>query len=240
LIAAGRRADAAGTKAMSETDSKAWLRDNGIATLPAETAMRREDVRAVAARVGYPAVAKIVSADIVHKTDAGGVVVGLRDAAEAEATWDRIMAAVKAKHPEARLDGLLIERMAGGGGVETLVGVHRDPVFGPMLSFGLGGIHVEVFKDVARRLLPVSRAEALSMVREVRSYALLQGVRGRPAADIEGLADFLVKVSDLVVRHADTIEEMDLNPVWVGPPGGDGPSVVPLDAVLVRATSSSL
>jgi len=125
---------------------------------------------------------------------------------------------------------LLIEQMLPAGGVETLIGVSRDPVLGHMLTFGLGGVYVEIFKDVSRRLLPLSAHEADAMVREVRSYPLLSGARGRAACDVGALRDVLLKVSAFVVAHADDIDEMDLNPVWVGPAGQ---GAVALDAVIV-------
>jgi acyl-CoA synthetase (NDP forming) len=146
------------------------------------------------------------------------------------AAWDRIHASVRTRAPQARVQGLLIERMAPPGGVEVLVGVSRDPVFGPVLTFGLGGIHVELFQDVARRLLPLTRGEAERMVREPRSFALLDGARGRPKADVTALVDLLMAVSDFVAAQGYRIDEIDLNPVWVGPAGQ---GVMALDAVIV-------
>jgi acyl-CoA synthetase (NDP forming) len=181
--------------------------------------------------MGFPVVAKVASADITHKTDVGGVRLGLQDADAVGQAWDAIMASVEAKAPGARIDGLLVERMAAAGGVETFVGVSRDPVFGHVLTFGLGGVYVEIFKDVARRLLPLQREEAHAMVREIRSFALLDGARGRPKADVEALVDLLLAVSDFVGRHRAQIQELDLNPVWVGP-AGQGVQV--LDAVILR------
>lgn len=225
-----------GTSVMAEAEAKAWLGKYGVPVLPSGTARSREEAAAIAERVGYPVVAKIVSPDIAHKSDVGGVLVGLRNAAEVTQAWDSIMAAVGQAKPDAAIEGLLIEKMAPSGGNEILIGVHRDAMFGHILTFGLGGIFVEVFKDVTRRMLPLTPHEARTMVREIKSFALLDGARGRPKADIDALVELLLKVSDFVVANAASIEEMDLNPVWVGPVGA---GAIPLDAVIVQRTDSA-
>jgi len=214
---------------ISEHEAKRWLSRHGVPVPDAALATTRDEALAAAERLGYPLVAKVASADIAHKTEVGGVLVGLADASAVGAAWDRIHDSVRARAPGARVQGLLIERMASAGGVEVLVGVSRDPVFGPVLTFGLGGIHVELFQDVARRLLPLTRAEAERMVREPRSFALLDGARGRPKADVPALVDLLLAVSDVVAAQGDRIDEIDLNPVWVGPAGQ---GVMALDAVI--------
>jgi acyl-CoA synthetase (NDP forming) len=216
--------------ALTEADAKRWLADHGIPVPQAALTRTRDEAVAAAERIGFPVVAKVASAAIQHKTEVGGVVVGLYgDAAVAQA-WDRIHTSAAARAPEAPIEGVLIERMAPAGGVEVLVGVSRDPVFGHVLTFGLGGIHVEVFKDVARRLLPLSAGEAERMVREIRSFALLDGARGRPKADLAALCELLLNVSRFVEAHAQRIDELDLNPVWVG---AAGQGVLALDAVIV-------
>ena len=215
---------------LTEGAAKQWLSRHGIAVPASALATTREEALAAAERLGYPLVAKVASVDIAHKTEVGGVAIGLADAAAVGAAWDHVHASVRLHAPQARVQGLLVERMAPAGGVEVLVGVSRDPVFGPVLTFGLGGIHVELFQDVARRLLPLSRAEAERMVREPRSFALLDGARGRPKADVAALVALLVAVSDFVAAQGDRIDEIDLNPVWVGPAGQ---GVMALDAVIV-------
>lgn len=215
---------------LSESQAKAWLAGAGIPVPGSGMAASRDEAVALARRIGFPVVAKVASADITHKSDVGGVRVGLADEAAVAEAWDGIHAAVREKAPGARIEGLLIERMAGAGGVEVLVGVSRDPVFGHLLTVGLGGVFVEVFKDVARRLLPLQREEAEAMLRETRSFVLLDGARGRPKADVAALVELLMKVSDFVGAHADRIDEIDLNPVWVGPAGQ---GVLALDAVIV-------
>ena len=219
------------TRSLSEAQAKQLLRDAGIALLPNALATTADEARALADRMGYPVVAKIASQQIVHKSDIGGVQVGLQDAAQVAAAWRDIMASVAKHQPEAAIDGLLIEKMAPRGGVELMIGVTRDPVFGHVMTFGLGGIYVEIFRDVTRRLLPIGPRDAAAMVREMRCFPLLDGARGRPAADVAALEALLVRISDFVVRHADRIEEMDLNPVWVG---AKGEGAMPLDAVIIE------
>ncbi|ABF09475.1 acetate---CoA ligase (ADP-forming) [Cupriavidus metallidurans] len=218
------------TRALSEPEGKAMLRAAGIAIPVSRVAATLAQARLLAREVGYPLVAKVVSEQIQHKSDVGGVVVGIHDDAGLEAAWESIHTSVKRNMPDARIDGILLEHMAAPGGLEILIGVSRDPVFGHILTFGLGGIYVEVFKDVSRRMLPLSATEAEAMIREVRCFPLLDGARGKPRRDIAALTALLVKVSDFVVAHGDHLVEMDLNPVWVGV-AGEG--ALPLDAVIV-------
>lgn len=225
-------APAAGTvRNLSELDAKTLLGQFGIALLPAAVARSREGARALADGMGYPVVAKIASPDIVHKSDIGGVKLGIVDGHGVETAWDDIMASAKHHKPEALLEGLLIEKMAPGGGIELMAGVTRDPVFGHVMTFGTGGIYVEILKDVTRRLLPLTPADAAAMVREIRTFPMLAGARGRPSSDIAALERLLMNVSDFVMANAERIEEMDLNPVWVG---AQGEGAMPLDAVIVE------
>lgn len=218
------------TRTLNEHDAKALLRTAGIALPDSGVAHSADDAVQLARRIGYPVVAKLLSAAITHKTEVGGVVLDIADDDALREAWSRIHANVARHRPEAKVDGLLVEAMAPAGGVETLVGVSRDPVLGPVLTFGLGGVHVELFRDVTRRVLPLSRGEAEAMVREIRAYPLLDGLRGRPKADVPALVELLLKVSDFVAAHAAQIDEMDLNPVWVGPMGQGARA---LDAVIV-------
>lgn len=219
------------TRSLSESQAKAQLKDAGISLLPQGLAKSLEEACALAERMGYPVVAKVASAQIVHKSDIRGVKVDLQDAAQVSGAWRDVMAAASRHRPDARIDGLLVEKMAPRGGTELMVGVTRDPVFGHVMTFGLGGIYVEVLRDVTRRMLPIGARDAAAMVREIRSFALLDGARGRPKADLAALEALLVRVSDFVVANADRIEEMDLNPVWVG---ATGEGALPLDAVIIE------
>lgn len=227
------------TRALAEADAKRRLREAGIALLPCEVAASADEAVRIAAAIGYPVVAKIASADIVHKSDIGGVRVGLADAGAVQHAWHAIVAAAREHRPDAAIDGVLIEKMAPAGGMELMIGVTRDPVFGHMLTFGLGGIHVEVLRDVSRRMLPLGPGDAAAMISEVRAYPLLAGTRGRAPADLSALQALLEQVSAFVCANAGWIEEMDLNPVWVdvvAQAGGRG-GAMPLDAVIVARES---
>jgi acyl-CoA synthetase (NDP forming) len=225
------RALATSTKALSETEGKRQLLAAGVGLLPNGLAGTVEEAQSLAYGMGYPVVAKIVSPQIVHKSDVGGVKIGLQDAAQVAQAWTSIMASVGSARPDATIDGLLIEKMAPRGGTELMVGVTHDPVFGHVMTFGLGGIFVEILRDVTRRMLPLDAASASAMVREMRCFPLLDGARGRPAADVAALEALLLRISDFVVAHAHRIEEMDLNPVWVG---AVGEGALPLDAVIIE------
>jgi acyl-CoA synthetase (NDP forming) len=218
-------------RTLSEFDAKALLCRHGLPVLRSGLARCREEAIALANDMGYPVVAKIASADITHKSDVGGVAIGLQDASAVSDAWDRIMSSLRDVRPGAAIDGLLLEQMAKPGGIEVLVGVHRDDVFGPMITFGLGGIYVEILKDVARRLLPLNRIQAQQMIREIRSYSLLEGIRAQQPADVDALVDLLLRVSDFVSEAPD-IQEVELNPVWVGP---QGQGAIPLDAVIIKS-----
>ena len=212
-----------------EAGAKAWLRDAGVAVPAATLCTSPEQAIRAADSMGYPVVAKVSSPTVQHKSDIGGVVVDIRDALELRTAWTSIVDAAEA-HKVEDADGILVEQMAPQGGVELLVGVTRDEVFGHVLTFGLGGIHVELLDDVARALLPLTPRTAHALIREIRGFPLLDGARGRPPADTDALADLLVRVSDLVTAQGNRIEELDLNPVWVGPVGA---GAMVLDALVV-------
>lgn len=224
---------AAGDKrvTLTEPDAKERLASYGVPVPASGIARSADEAVAAAERVGYPVVLKVVSADITHKTDVGGVAVGLADADAVRAGFTRIRADVAAARQDAHVEGILVEAMAPAG-VDVLVGVTRDPVFGPVMTFGLGGVLVELFGDVARRLLPLTRDQARALIDEPRCAALLHGVRGGAASDTEALADLLVAVSRLVEADGGAVEELELNPVRVL---SAGQGVVALDAVLVTS-----
>jgi len=218
-------------RALSEAEGKRRLAASGIRVLPAGVATNAEEAVRLAEECGYPVVAKIASKDIAHKSETGGVRVGLGSAQDVSGAWTNIMASVREKAPRARIEGLLIEKMAPSGGAEVFVGVQRDPIFGHFLTFGLGGIYVEVFKDVSRRMLPLNEETALEMIRELRSFPILDGARGQPKRDIAALVHLLVQVSEFVKNNAAELDELDLNPVWVGE---QGQGAIPLDAVILN------
>jgi acyl-CoA synthetase (NDP forming) len=213
---------------LSEAASKAVLRQAGL-TFPDELLVPPgEDVAAAAARIGYPVVLKISSPDIAHKTEVGGVVVNVAYDEQARRASRELLDRIRAARPDAKIEGIIVAPMIQGG-VETIIGVTRDPVFGPVVMFGLGGIFVEVLQDVTFRVAPFGVAEAHRMIREIRGFPLLQGVRGAPPADIDALAATLSLLSRFAAANADTVESIDLNPVLARP---RGQGVAPLDALL--------
>lgn len=211
--AAGQRA----TRLLNEVESKQMLEAAGIPTATAQRAASREEAVRIAAEFGFPAVLKILSPDIAHKSDMGGVRLGLDDASAVAEAYDEIMAAAARRAPHASIEGVSVQRLAALG-VEVIVGVNRDPQFGPVIMFGLGGVFVEVMKDVAFRLAPLSEADADELMSEPRGAALLTGYRGGPAADLAALRELLLAVSRLVDARANILE-LDLNPVFVYPDG---------------------
>ena len=179
----------------------------------AETSLATTRREAVAAgrQLGFPLAAKVVSPDIVHKSDVGGVRLSIENAVDLGRAYDGIMAAVGERRPGARIAGLAVQKMTPPG-IEVIVGMFTDPQFGPVLMFGLGGIWTEVLEDVSFRVVPITRADAGSMVAEIRGYRVLKGGRGREPGNMEALERFLLDVSRFIVKNPE-IREMDLNPV---------------------------
>jgi acetate---CoA ligase (ADP-forming) len=190
----------------------------GIATLESGSAGTVDDAVAVARTVGMPVVLKVDSPDIVHKTDVGGVALDLRDEQDVRRAWDAMMSRVREKHPEARINGVAIERFVKGGR-ETIIGMSQDPSFGPVIMFGLGGIYVEALQDVVFRVQPVSDVDAHEMVRSIRGVKLLEGMRGEAASDMAAVEETVQRVSQLVGDHP-RIAELDINPFVVFEEGG--------------------
>ena len=187
-----------------------------------------EAVRA-AEQLGFPVALKVDSPDILHKTEAGVVRLNLGDAAQVRTAYAEILANAKTHAPQARITGVSVQEMVGDG-VEVIVGVSCDPQLGPVLLFGTGGVMVEIYNDVALRRCPITRAEAQSMIAEVKGARLLQGFRGRPPADIEALADTMVRVSHLAMHMEGHLAELDINPLMVLP---SGQGVKAVDALVV-------
>lgn len=207
-----------GAGPLSTLDGAQLLRAAGVELARSEFARTAAEAVACAARIGYPVAVKIESKDILHKTDAGGVALGLGDGAAVAAAFSRVTASAARYHPEAALDGVIIQQMIAGG-VDLVIGLHNDPVFGTVVMAGLGGIHVEVLKDVVFRQAPVTPAEAARMLAELKSGVLLDGVRGAPAVDRAALARLISAVSLFGVAAGARLAELDLNPVRAGPAG---------------------
>lgn len=221
--------------AMSEHAAKILLARVGVPFLTEAMVSDEQAACDAANRAGLPVVMKIVSPDIEHKTEIGGVLVGVKTTDAVAEGYRTLMIRAAQHRPDAQIEGVLIAPMAPEG-VETIVGVNRDSVFGPAVMFGLGGVHVEVLRDVAFRLAPFGRREAMAMIDQLRGRAILSGVRGAPPADVDALADLLVTLSQFAAAHADDIETIDLNPVRVLKKGH---GVVALDALIVSRNSTS-
>src|SRR6202047_1643867 len=197
---------------LSPGECRALCAACGIALPKAATAASAPEAGQAASALGFPVVMKIASPDILHKTEAGGVVLNVRSAAEAEHAYEKIMAGARAYKPEARVAGVEIQQMLSGG-QEVIVGATTDPSFGKVVAFGLGGILVEVLKDITFRLAPATRDEALSMLDGIAAAEILRGVRGAPPVDRASLATMIGNVSQLVADFPE-ISELDLNPVF--------------------------
>ena len=215
----------------NELAAKDWLRQCGI-DVPRSSLTRTDAEAAAVGASGERLVAKVVSADIAHKSDVGGVVTGVHGPDDAVLARTHILDAVSSHHPDARIDGVAFEEMIPDDGTDMIVGVHCDPGFGHMLTVGIGGLHVETLNDVRRALLPISESQAHRLVRSLRSWEILQGARGEEPRDVDGFVRLLLKVSDIVAANVDRIEEIDLNPVRVRPTGSRRPVTV-LDALII-------
>jgi acyl-CoA synthetase (NDP forming) len=172
----------------------------------------------LAEKIGYPVVLKVVSPDIVHKSDVGGVIVDVRDSEGVRRAYREIMENVKKHAPNARLVGVLVQKMAPKGAIEVIVGGLRDPVFGPTVMFGLGGIFVEVFRDVSFRIAPFTERDAEEMIEEIKAAKILKGYRNTPPRDIKALVKIIMAVQKLMVENPE-VRELDLNPILSYPDG---------------------
>ena len=214
---------------LSEHDGKRVLQEIGIAVTREVVCHSAADAESAALAIGFPVAMKIHSADIPHKSDAGLVRLQLQSDDEVTVAFAELIDSARRHFPHARLDGVLVQEMVTDG-VETLVGLSTDPVLGPTVVFGLGGVFVEVMQDVAMRTVPLTRRDADAMVREVRGYPLLDGARGRPKADVEALVDAICAVAALAQAAGDRLHELDINPLMVLPAGH---GVKAADALLV-------
>lgn len=217
----------AAAEILSEVEAATLLSDAGLPVVETRLATSAADAAASADALGYPVVMKVVSAAIQHKSDVGGVRLNLGTAADVEAAYAAIMESVSLKQPDAAIDGVLIAPMVSGG-VETILGTYTDPVFGPVVLFGLGGVFVEVLKDVTYRVAPFGLDEAHRMIREVKGFAMLEGVRGQAPADLDALAEALVRLSVFAQDNRDTVDSIDVNPFLVLEKGA-----VAVDALIV-------
>jgi acyl-CoA synthetase (NDP forming) len=201
-----------GRTVLTEIEAKQVISAIGVGTTKTLLAGSKKDAAALSDEIGYPVVLKIASPDITHKTDAGGVKVGLKSKTEVSRAYAEITAAAREKFPKAKIEGVTVQNVARPG-IEIIIGTFKDPQFGPVIMFGLGGIFVEVLKDVAFRIVPILKRDASEMIKEIKGYALLNGYRGHEPANIPVLEDILMKVSDFVDKTP-AVKEIDLNPVF--------------------------
>ncbi|MGA2386709.1 MAG: acetate--CoA ligase family protein [Candidatus Bathyarchaeia archaeon] len=200
-----------GRRALLEPEAKQVCIEYGIPVTKFKVASSEAEAAQFASEIGYPVVLKIVSPDVIHKSDAGGVMVNLQTPQDVEGAYKKILENVKNYNPNAKIVGILVQEMAPQS-TETIVGAIKDPQFGQTIMFGLGGIFVEVLKDVNFRIAPITADDAKEMITQLKAYPLLKGFRNTPPADIDALVAILLNTSRLVMENPE-IKELDLNPV---------------------------
>lgn len=214
--------------ALTEHESKLYLKNHGICIPRERVVQSAGELVQSADEYGYPLVLKIDSRDILHKSDAGCVKVGIQDEQQLLQSYEEVLENARKFNPSARIGGVLVQEMLKKG-TEIIIGVNNDPQFGPVVMCGLGGVFVEIFKDVSMCMAPVSKEEALGMLRSLKGYKLFQGYRGGEKLDEEAAAELIVKVSQLAAAEKDSLAELDINPVFVYEDG-----VAPADALALK------
>ncbi len=200
-------------KYLLEPEAKIVCMEYSIPVTRFKVALTQDEASGFADQIGYPVVLKIVSPDILHKWDLGGVILNLKNTNDVKNAYDKILENAKRHKPDAKIVGVLVQEMAPSS-TEVIVGSIKDPQFGPALMFGLGGVFVEVLKDVTFRIAPITETDAREMITEVKGYPILKGYRGQPPADINAIVEILMNTSRLVIDHME-IKELDLNPIMV-------------------------
>ncbi|NWF92115.1 MAG: acetate--CoA ligase family protein [Syntrophaceae bacterium] len=201
-----------GRSILTEFESKRLLKQVGIPVVETRLARTKNEAVLLSKRIGFPVALKIASPDVIHKTDSDGVKLALSNLVQVRAAYTQIMESVRQKYPDAAVHGVSVQKMLPPA-TEVIIGATKDPQFGPVIMFGLGGIFVEVLKDVSFRIIPVDRTDAEEMIREIKSYSLLQGYRGKEPANIAALVETILKISNWVNENPQ-IKEIDLNPVF--------------------------
>jgi len=200
-------------RSLLETEAKELLKEYGIPVPDFKLIKSEDEIARLAKEINFPIVMKIVSPDIIHKTDAGGVKVGVKDEEEARMTYQEIISKAIKYNKKASISGVIAYTMVPQG-TEIIIGMMKDPHFGPVIMFGLGGIFVEVLKDISFRILPIEEIDAREMIAEIKGYEILKGARGNPPRDIRAIEEVLMKVSKLTMENPE-INEIDLNPIFV-------------------------
>ena len=198
---------------LTEIESKGILKHSGIDITEPFISRCRNDAVSISISLGFPVVLKVVSPDIVHKSDTGGVALSINTPEQVYQAYDRIIDTVKRRHQRADIEGISVQRQAEAG-TEIIIGVTKDPQFGPAIMFGIGGIWVELLNDVCFRIVPITNQDAAEMIREVKGYRLLEGYRGRKTVDIPIIEKWLIQVSHLT-EEIEEIKELDINPIYV-------------------------
>ena len=196
---------------LTEFESKKFLKRMGIPVVETRLAKTQKEAVLLSRKIGFPVALKISSPEITHKTDSGGVRLSLDNMKEVKSAYHEITGGVLKQYPNATIQGVSVQKMAKPG-TEVIVGTSKDPQFGPVIMFGLGGIFVEVLKDVSFRIIPLSRKDALEMIEEIKGYPLLQGYRGKESVDIPALTEIILKISRVMEEHPE-IKELELNPI---------------------------
>ncbi len=207
------KARSEGRKFLLEHEAKTVCKEYGIPVTELKIAHNTEEAAEFSEQIGYPIVLKIISPDVLHKFDVGGVVLDIKSPQEAKNAYNHIIENVKKHKPDAKINGILVQEMAPSA-TEIIVGSIKDPQFGPTLMFGLGGTFVEVMKDVSFRIAPITETDAQEMIAEIKAYPILQGYRGQQSRDIDAIKKILLNTSKLVMDHQN-IKELDLNPIMV-------------------------
>jgi len=221
---------AEGNRSLTEHQGKQLLSLYDIPITKEDVATSEEHALKIVKEIGYPVAMKIDSPDILHKTEAGGLKLNINDDDGLVKAYNEILDNCRKYDSKAKIGGVLIQEMVKGG-TEVIVGVNNDPQFGPTIMFGLGGIFVEILKDVSLRVAPIAREDAMSMIQEIKGYKVLAGARGQAKADINAIADVLVKVSHMALELEDQVAELDINPLLVLP---EGQGVRVADALVIK------
>jgi acyl-CoA synthetase (NDP forming) len=197
---------------LTEFESKKILKQAGISVVETKLAKTQKEAVSLSRKMGFPVALKITSPDVIHKSDSGGVKLSLNNVTEVKKAYDEILKKVKKQYPNAVVHGVSVQKMARPG-TEVIVGTSKDPQFGSVIMFGLGGVFVELLKDVSFRVIPVERKDAQEMINEIKGYPILEGYRGKDPADISALVEIILKISKLIEENPH-IKELELNPIF--------------------------
>jgi len=201
-----------GRSILTEFESKKILKQAGIPVVETKLAKTQKEAVSLSQKMSFPVVLKIVSPDVIHKSDSGGVKLSINSVTEVKKAYDEILKKVRKQYPHAVIHGVSLQKMVRPG-TEVIIGTSKDPQFGPVIMFGLGGIFVELLKDVSFRVIPVEQRDAQEMIKEIKGYPLLQGFRGKEPASLSALVEIILKISKLMEENPQ-IKELELNPIF--------------------------